>query len=117
MKQGGFPTSDVRSRKWASALLLSLALLCSASARQNGAGRQSRSEPPPRTLYRVTLNLDFDERTYTGRERVRWVNRDDRPASVVYFHLYPNLRADDERPGAQGAQTGGAAPQDAGRAG
>src|SRR5918998_2862896 len=102
MKQGGFPTSRVRTRRWASALLLSLALLCPALARQDGANKQSKNEPPPRTLYRITLDLDFDARTYTGRERVRWVNRDDRPASAVYFHLYPNLRAEDERPGAQG---------------
>jgi hypothetical protein len=34
---------------------------------------------------------------------VRWTNRDDRPASFVYFHLYPNTRAEDERAGAQGA--------------
>src|SRR3712207_4867439 len=109
MKQGGSPTSGVRTRNWACALLLTLALLCPALAGQNGAGRQSKGEPPPRTLYRVTLSLDFDERTYTGRERVRWVNRDDRPASVVYFHLYPNLRAEDERPGAQAAQAADAA--------
>ncbi len=42
--------------------------------------------------YRINLNLDFDRRTFTGIERVRWTNADDRPASVVYFHLYPNLR-------------------------
>ena len=45
-----------------------------------------------RTHYRITLKLDFDARTFAGGERVRWVNRDDRPASVLYFHLYPNLR-------------------------
>src|SRR5215212_4442958 len=91
--------------------LLSLALLCPALARQDGANRQPKGEPPPRTLYRITLELDFDARTYTGRERVRWVNRDDRPASVVYFHLYPNLRAEDERPGAQDIQAAPAEPR------
>ncbi|MFN2480778.1 MAG: M1 family aminopeptidase [Pyrinomonadaceae bacterium] len=45
-----------------------------------------------RTHYRINLKLDFDARTFAGGERVRWVNRDDRPASVLYFHLYPNLR-------------------------
>ncbi|MET0650191.1 MAG: M1 family aminopeptidase [Pyrinomonadaceae bacterium] len=89
-------------------MLLSLALLLpcpalvpAALAQQDGANKKAKAEPPPRTLYRISLDLDFDARTYAGRERVRWVNRDDRPASVVYFHLYPNLRADDERPGAQ----------------
>src|SRR5215212_5438203 len=92
--------------------LLSLALLCPALARQDGANRQPKGEPPPRTLYRITLELDFDARTYAGRERVRWVNRDDRPASVVYFHLYPNLRAEDERPGSGDAQADSAAPEE-----
>jgi Peptidase family M1 domain len=55
-----------------------------------------------RTLYRITLNLDFDARRYEGTERVRWTNRDDRPATLLYFHLYPNMRAEDERASAQG---------------
>ena len=100
MKQGG--VAAVLPGRAAALTLLSLALLFSSSgsaalARQEGAGGQAKPEPPPRTLYRITLDLDFDARTYVGRERVRWVNRDDRPASVVYFHLYPNLRAEDER--------------------
>src|SRR5215208_1903568 len=111
MKQGVLSSAGVRTQRWASALLLSLALLCPALARQDGANRQPKGEPPPRTLYRITLELDFDARTYSGRERVRWVNRDDRPASAVYFHLYPNLRAEDERPGAQG-QADSAAPEE-----
>src|ERR1700755_2364976 len=53
-----------------------------------------------RTLYRITLKLDFDARRYEGSELVSWTNRDDRPASFVYFHLYPNTRAEDERAGA-----------------
>lgn len=113
MKQGGSAFAGVLFHHWPFACLLSLALLCPVSARQDGAGRRSKSEPPPRTLYRIALELDFDARTYAGRERVRWVNRDDRPASVVYFHLYPNLRADDERPGAQGqSDAGAAAPEE-----
>ncbi|MFL6255828.1 MAG: M1 family aminopeptidase [Pyrinomonadaceae bacterium] len=91
---------------------MSLALLCSANARQDGASRQTKSEPPPRTLYRIQLELDFDARTYAGRERVRWVNRDDRPASLVYFHLYPNLRAEDERAGNGDTQAESAAPEE-----
>ena len=58
--------------------------------------------PPPtpqgapaaeRTLYQINFALDFDARTFTATERVRWVNDDDRPASVVYFHLYANMRS------------------------
>lgn len=107
----------VLPRRAAALALLTLALCLSTSssitlARQDVANKQAQSEPPPRTLYRITLDLDFDARTYEGRERVRWVNRDDRPASVVYFHLYPNLRAEDERPGAQDAQADAAAPEE-----
>src|SRR5215210_266109 len=112
MKQGGVSLTSVRGHRWASTLLLSLALLCPALAGQDAPNRQTKGEPPPRALYRITLDLDFDARTYAGRERVRWVNRDDRPTSVVYFHLYPNLRAEDERPGAQGVQTDVAAPEE-----
>ncbi|HEX8335933.1 MAG TPA: M1 family aminopeptidase [Pyrinomonadaceae bacterium] len=111
MKQGGFTSAGVRGRGWASALLLSLALLCPALARQDGALKQTKAEPAPRTLYRVRLELDFDARTFAGRERVRWVNRDNRATSVVYFHLYPNLRAEDERPGPQG-QADASAPEE-----
>ncbi len=47
-----------------------------------------------RLRYQIDLKLDFDGRTYTGTERVRWVNRDSKPANVIYFHLYANLRGD-----------------------
>src|SRR5689334_21184405 len=104
MKQGGSSIAGAGGYRWSAALLLSLALLCPSLARQAGANKPSKGEPPPRTLYRINFELDFDARTYAGRERVRWVNRDDRPASVVYFHLYPNLRAEGERPGTQDAQ-------------
>src|SRR5215213_9896631 len=112
MKQGR--AIAVLPRRAAAFALLALALLCAgpaAPARQDLPSRETKAEPPPRTLYRITLELDFDARTYSGRERVRWVNRDDRPASVVYFHLYPNLRAEDERAGAQG-QADPAAPEE-----
>jgi hypothetical protein len=46
-----------------------------------------------RTLYRISLALDFDGRAYKGTERVRWINDSDRPAYVLYFHLYANLRS------------------------
>jgi hypothetical protein len=44
------------------------------------------------TRYRIDLTVDFDARTFAGTERVRWVNRDDHPASALYFHLYANVR-------------------------
>lgn len=69
------------------------------------AAERAKEERDARTLYRIILSLDFNGRGYQGTERVRWTNRDDRPASILYFHLYPNMRAEDERAGAQ-AQVG-----------
>jgi aminopeptidase N len=45
--------------------------------------------------YKIDLKIDFDKRTYSGVERVRWINRGEKPTSVIYFHLYPNLRTGD----------------------
>ncbi len=47
-----------------------------------------------RSRYEINLKLDFDARSYSGWERVRWVNRGDRSTSDLYFHLYSNLRSD-----------------------
>jgi hypothetical protein len=58
-----------------------------ARAQSNEAAKQAS-----RARYRINLKLDFDARTFTGTERVRWVNADTRPASVIYFHLYANHR-------------------------
>jgi hypothetical protein len=112
MNQGG--GSAVVRRRARSLALLSLALLCAASAlgaRRAASNTQTKGVAPARTLYRISLELDFEARTYAGHERVRWVNRDDRAASVVYLHLYPNLRAEDERTGAPG-QADSAAPEE-----
>jgi hypothetical protein len=46
--------------------------------------------------YKIDFKIDFDKRAYTGIERVRWVNRGEKPSSVLYFHLYPNLRTGDQ---------------------
>jgi Peptidase family M1 domain len=72
----------------------------SARAQKSDPSKQQKSEQPEQTRYRITLDLDFDAHSYTGTERVRWVNREGSAASALYFHLYPNLRADDERAGA-----------------
>jgi hypothetical protein len=45
-----------------------------------------------RIHYRIQLSLDYENRTYEGTERVRWVNRGDHPTSTLFFHLYPNVR-------------------------
>ena len=44
--------------------------------------------------YKIDIKIDFDKLSYSGSERVRWVNRGEKASSVLYFHLYPNLRSD-----------------------
>jgi hypothetical protein len=82
-----------------SAVLVVLMLLAAQAAQaQNGATRkpaasaQAPASQTERTRYRLNYQLDFDGRAYKGTERIRWVNTDDRPASVLYFHLYANMR-------------------------
>ena len=54
--------------------------------------------------YQIKLNIDFDALSYAGSERVRWTNRGNHATSVLFFHLYSNLRpVQDNAPGA--AQT------------
>ena len=56
------------------------------------ASPQTQTSEHPTHHYQIQLKLDFEARSYTGSESVRWVNRDDHSASVLYFHLYSNLR-------------------------
>ena len=48
-----------------------------------------------RHSYKIELKIDFEKRTFTGVERVRWINRGEKPTQVIYFHLYSNLRSGD----------------------
>ena len=57
-------------------------------------GPPQAPKPPLRQRYQIELKLDFDARSYTGSERVRWVNRSGQSSSVLFFHLYSNLRPD-----------------------
>src|SRR5256885_6324374 len=56
---------------------------------------QANSSNAPHLRYQISFKLNFDERSFNGTERVRWVNRDTRAASAVYFHLYANLHSND----------------------
>lgn len=58
---------------------------------------QTPAKPVERHRYKIDLKIDFDRLTYTGVERVRWVNRGEKPTSIIYFHLYPNLRSGDQQ--------------------
>jgi hypothetical protein len=75
-------------------LALSSATVISAQPPQpSPASKPDTDGPPERPRYRISLALDFDGRTYTGTEQVRWANDMDRPVYVLYFHLYANLRS------------------------
>lgn len=49
-----------------------------------------------RYKYKIDLKIDFDALSYTGFEHVRWINLGDKSASVLYFHLYSNLRTNEQ---------------------
>src|SRR6266852_4239545 len=69
------------------AILISTLLVFTTTART----RQS-PEPQQRNHYQIELALNFENRTYTGTEVVRFVNRGERPVTTLFFHLYPNIR-------------------------
>ena len=50
--------------------------------------------PAERTRYQIELKVDFDALSYSGSQRVRWINRGDKATSTLYFHLYSNLRVE-----------------------
>ncbi len=68
--------------------------------------QQPDSKPAERNKYWIDLNIDFDARSYTGSERVRWVNRGEKATTVLYFHLYSNLRSSDSELGANNSSEG-----------
>jgi len=74
-------------------MLCVLISVCLASYQELNA---QTSPQPERHFYKIDLKIDFDKLTYTGVERVRWVNRGEKPSSIIFFHLYPNLRTGDQ---------------------
>src|SRR6266850_3446839 len=80
------------------------ALLTSTIAAQT----QTRQPLPPekRIRYQIHLALDFENRAYSGSERVRWTNRGEHPTSTLYFHLYPNVRVPGYAPPTEKTPTG-----------
>ena len=73
-------------------MLCVLVSVCVAAASYQELNAQTPPKPAEKHSYKIELKIDFDRLTYTGVERVRWVNRGEKPSSVIYFHLYPNLR-------------------------
>lgn len=70
-----------------------------------GAQSQAQSAEQKRNRYRIQLKIDFDGHSYSGSERVLWINRSDHAATVLYFHLYSNLRIDQPATAPQSADT------------
>lgn len=87
--------------------LFVIALLASIVAAQT----QTSKAPPRETRnhYQIHLVLDYENRSYTGIERVRWVNLGDHSTSTLYFHLYPNVRMSGSVPPPQKFAAGQAA--------
>jgi Peptidase family M1 domain len=56
---------------------------------------QAAQKADKRPAYWIDFKIDFDNLSYSGSEQVRWINRGEKPTSIIYFHLYPNLRAND----------------------
>jgi hypothetical protein len=86
-------------------LVLILAALLTTT---NSAKTQTRQPPAPekRIHYQIQLSLDYENRSYTGTERVRWINRGDHPTSTLFFHLYPNVRMPGYVPPAEKSPSG-----------
>lgn len=84
---------------WVAVAVLLLAAVTTAPAQPRPARTIERNR------YEIKLTLDFDALTYTGSERVRWVNNSAQSSSVLYFHLYSNLRTDVPASGVSNPQT------------
>src|SRR6185503_17493636 len=80
-------------------LLCVLVFMCCSVQELNAQTPQQAAE---RHSYKIDLKIDFDRLTYTGTERVRWINHGEKATSIIYFHLYPNLRSTDQSPSANG---------------
>jgi Peptidase family M1 domain len=77
------------SGKYLLATVVSIILIASALARTH---TRPAETPTQRSHYQIKLALDFANRSYTGTEVVRFVNRGERPINTLFFHLYPNIR-------------------------
>jgi len=84
-------------------MLCVLVSVCIAAASYQEINAQTPPQPAERHSYKIELKIDFDRLTYTGVERVRWVNRGEKASSIIYFHLYPNLRTTEQQSANNGA--------------
>jgi hypothetical protein len=73
--------------------LIALAVLFVALMAAAETQAQQKQTTPERHRYQIDLRIDFDHLSFTGIERVRWINKGEKPTNVLYFHLYPNIRS------------------------
>jgi hypothetical protein len=83
--------------------LLLLAIIIASTVSVADAQTTPAEKLVERSQYSIHFKIDFDHLAYEGSERVRWVNRGEKPSSVVYFHLYPNMRVNDPEVGVTAA--------------
>jgi hypothetical protein len=55
-------------------------------------GITQTSQPKPQ--YKINLKLNHETLSFSGKERLQWINYTDHPTSVLYFHLYANRRTE-----------------------
>jgi hypothetical protein len=79
--------------------IIVVVVACAAEAQPINTQQNQSRKPTERNRYQIDFKIDFDHLSYAGSERVRWVNRGEKPTSVIYFHLYPNLRITDPEMG------------------
>lgn len=75
-------------------LLAGTLVTLAANAQQLPSVHEATPPETTRQRYDIQLKIDFDALSYTGSERVRWINNGDHATAVLYFHLYSNLRPD-----------------------
>jgi hypothetical protein len=99
----------------ATLLLLGGALVSYAipnTPQQSASSKEPAAKESRRQRYQIQLKLDFDALSYAGSERVRWFNQGDHAISVLYFHLYSNLRPDQApAPAGSGSQAEAGEPR------
>jgi len=79
-------------------MLLCLLLWANGVSAQTVQETATATESTDRHSYKIAFQIDFDHLSYTGSERVRWINHGEKPTNVIYFHLYPNLRSNEQPP-------------------
>jgi len=79
--------------------LILLAIIIASSVSAVPAQTTQPDKPTAHSKYSIQFKIDFERLSYEGSERVRWINRGEKPTSVVYLHLYPNIRVNDPESG------------------